>query len=147
MALFASMAGPALAAFAMAATERELDGHVFAYGDAGDTMLIVMSGAVITQRPNAPARRVEAGGVVGELAVLTREFTSLTPENCMKWGEIRPNNAEWRFGPADKLVELRDSGALEKIYNHLSSLVGWDRLIAIASAKQAKSGPIAANIQ
>ena len=49
--------------------------------------------------------------------------------------------------PADKLVELRDSGALEKIYNHLSSLVGWDRLIAIASAKQARTGPIAANIQ
>lgn len=49
--------------------------------------------------------------------------------------------------PADKLVELRDSGALEKIYNHLSSLVGWDRLIAIASAKQARLAPIAANIQ
>lgn len=35
--------------------------------------------------------------------------------------------------PAEKLVELRDSGALEKIYNHLTSLVGWDRLIAIAT--------------
>lgn len=35
--------------------------------------------------------------------------------------------------PADKLVELRDTGALEKIYNHLTSLVGWDRLIAIAT--------------
>lgn len=32
-----------------------------------------------------------------------------------------------------KLAELRDSGALEKIYNHLTSLVGWDRLIAIAT--------------
>lgn len=49
--------------------------------------------------------------------------------------------------PADKLVELRDSGALEKIYNHLSSLVGWDRLIAIASAKQAAAAPKAANLQ
>ena len=49
--------------------------------------------------------------------------------------------------PAEKLVELHNSGALEKIYNHLSSLVGWDRLIAIASAKQARTGPIAANIQ
>jgi hypothetical protein len=35
--------------------------------------------------------------------------------------------------PAEKLAELRDSGALEKIYNHLTSLVGWDRLIAIAT--------------
>lgn len=33
----------------------------------------------------------------------------------------------------EKLVELRDSGALEKIYNHLTSLVGWDRLVAIAT--------------
>lgn len=35
--------------------------------------------------------------------------------------------------PAEKLAELRDSGALEKIYNHLTSLVGWDRLVAIAT--------------
>lgn len=35
--------------------------------------------------------------------------------------------------PAEKLVELRDSGALEKIYNHLTSLVGWERLIALAT--------------
>lgn len=54
---------------------------------------------------------------------------------------------KFRALPADKIGELHNSGALEKIYNHLSSLVGWDRLIAIASAKQARSGPIAANIQ
>ncbi|ATQ41252.1 SapC family protein [Caulobacter mirabilis] len=35
--------------------------------------------------------------------------------------------------PGDKLIELRDNGALEKIYNHITSLVGWDRLIAIAT--------------
>jgi len=34
---------------------------------------------------------------------------------------------------AAKLAELRDNGALEKIYNHLTSLVGWDRLIALAT--------------
>jgi len=33
----------------------------------------------------------------------------------------------------EQLTKLRDNGALEKIYNHLTSLVGWDRLIAIAS--------------
>ena len=71
-ALFATMAGPALAAFATSAVQREVNGPLFAYGDAGDTMLIVMSGAVITQRPGGPARRVESGGVVGELAVLTQ---------------------------------------------------------------------------
>ncbi|HYG26594.1 MAG TPA: SapC family protein [Caulobacteraceae bacterium] len=38
--------------------------------------------------------------------------------------------------PDDKVLELHKSGALEKIYNHLSSLVGWDRLIAISAYRQ-----------
>lgn len=33
---------------------------------------------------------------------------------------------------ADKLVELRDNGALAQIYAHLASLQGWDRLVAMA---------------
>ena len=51
-----------------------------------------------------------------------------------------------RAVPAEKLVELRDSGALEKIYNHLASLVGWDRLIAFA-ALRGQAGPNGANLQ
>lgn len=31
--------------------------------------------------------------------------------------------------PADKLVELRDNGALSQIYAHMLSLLAWDRLI------------------
>ena len=34
--------------------------------------------------------------------------------------------------PAEKLAELRDNGALGQIYAHLTSLLGWDRLIALA---------------
>jgi hypothetical protein len=34
--------------------------------------------------------------------------------------------------PTEKLVELRDNGALAQIYAHLLSLVGWDRLISLA---------------
>mgnify|MGYP002526752134 CR=1 FL=1 len=34
--------------------------------------------------------------------------------------------------PAEKLAELRDNGALGQIYAHLVSLLGWDRLIAMA---------------
>lgn len=45
-----------------------------------------------------------------------------------------------------KLAELRDSGALEKIYNHLSSLIGWDRIVALAAAR-GQPGPAAANLQ
>lgn len=48
--------------------------------------------------------------------------------------------------PADKLVELRDNGALEKIYNHLTSLIGWDRLVAVASDRAIRrSGEVSAN--
>lgn len=41
--------------------------------------------------------------------------------------------------PAEKLVELRDNGALGRIYAHLVSLVGWDRLIAMAVMRQAQA--------
>lgn len=47
--------------------------------------------------------------------------------------------------PADKYLELRDNGALGQIYAHLLSLVGWDRLIAIAMARAAVEQPVAAN--
>jgi len=46
--------------------------------------------------------------------------------------------------PAEKLVELRDNGALGQIYAHLTSLLGWDRLIAMTFA-QAAAAPTAAN--
>jgi hypothetical protein len=45
--------------------------------------------------------------------------------------------------PAEKLAELRDNGALGQIYAHLVSLLGWDRLIAMAFQKAA--GQAAAN--
>ena len=47
--------------------------------------------------------------------------------------------------PADKYIELRDNGALAQIHAHLLSLVGWDRLIALAMARQAANEPVAAN--
>ncbi|MBI1405221.1 MAG: peptidase [Caulobacter sp.] len=39
----------------------------------------------------------------------------------------------------EKLVELRDNGALERIYNHMTSLAGWDRLVAVAAEKAAQT--------
>lgn len=47
--------------------------------------------------------------------------------------------------PTEKLVELRNNGALGQIYAHLLSLVGWDRLIALSLARQAQAQPEAAN--
>lgn len=46
---------------------------------------------------------------------------------------------------AEKLAELRDNGALGQIYAHLVSLLGWDRLIAMAFQKAAASQPVAGN--
>lgn len=46
--------------------------------------------------------------------------------------------------PAEKLAELRDNGALGQIYAHLVSLLGWDRLIALAFQRAANT-PAAAN--
>ena len=45
--------------------------------------------------------------------------------------------------PAEKFVELRDNGALGQIYAHLLSLVGWDRLVALALARQPQAPPAA----
>jgi hypothetical protein len=41
-------------------------------------------------------------------------------------------------------VEIRSNGALAQIYAHLLSLVGWDRLVALALAR-APAQPQAAN--
>jgi hypothetical protein len=46
--------------------------------------------------------------------------------------------------PAEKIIELRDNGALGQIYAHMLSLVGWDRLIALALTRSAQA-PEAAN--
>lgn len=46
--------------------------------------------------------------------------------------------------PAEKFAELRDNGALGQIYAHLVSLLGWDRLIAMAFTR-ASAQPTAAN--
>jgi hypothetical protein len=47
--------------------------------------------------------------------------------------------------PAAKLAELRDNGALQQIYAHLNSLLGWERLLIRASALAAAQTPVAAN--
>ena len=47
--------------------------------------------------------------------------------------------------PVEKLAELRDNGALGQIYAHLVSLLGWDRLIAMAFQRAAAAQPAAGN--
>lgn len=77
-ALFATVAGPVLAALATGATERGLTGELFATGDAGDAMFVVTDGVLVATREGVPPRRVIAGSVIGELAVLTRSPRAAT---------------------------------------------------------------------
>ena len=66
------MSGPALASLAARAAVRSISGPLFAQGADGDTMFVVTAGSLLAQRTGAADRSIEVGGVVGELAVLTR---------------------------------------------------------------------------
>jgi hypothetical protein len=70
-ALLASVPGPALAALAARATTRTVDGELFTAGAPGNSMFVVAKGTLLAHREPAAPRKIETGGVVGELAVLT----------------------------------------------------------------------------
>lgn len=40
------------------------------------------------------------------LAIVTRHFDQVSPENLLKWGAVHPEPNRYDFGPADRLVEL-----------------------------------------
>ncbi|WP_211096965.1 endo-1,4-beta-xylanase [Neolewinella litorea] len=46
------------------------------------------------------------GSDTAALRVLEREFTSITPENIMKWENIQPGPEEFDWAPADAYVDL-----------------------------------------
>jgi len=69
--LLGSLAGAALAELAGRAERQTIDGDLFRAGDAGDAMFVVVSGALVARRAGEPDRRIEAGDIVGELALLT----------------------------------------------------------------------------
>lgn len=71
----------------------------------------------------------------------TANFTPTNPDGT--FGE--PQKIADYFGvseeklsklPAEKYIELRDNGALPQIHAHLLSLLGWERLVALALVKQ-----------
>jgi len=87
-----------------------------------DLDLFVVREAVFTPR--------DANGVAGEPQKLAEYF-------AVSEDKLKTLSAE-------KLAELRDNGALGQIYAHLTSLLGWDRLIALAFQRAAET-PTAAN--
>lgn len=38
--------------------------------------------------------------------LIAREFNSITPENCMKWMHIEPEEGRWNWEPADRFVDF-----------------------------------------
>ena len=68
--------------------------------------------------------------------------TAATPQKLAEYFAVSEDKL--KALPAAKLVELRDNGALGQIYAHLVSLLGWDRLIAMAFQRAAQQ-PQAAN--
>ncbi|MGZ9099062.1 MAG: SapC family protein [Brevundimonas sp.] len=69
--------------------------------------------------------------------------TAATPQKIAEYFAVSEDKL--KALPAEKLAELRDNGALGQIYAHLVSLLGWDRLIALAFQKAAAAQPTAGN--
>lgn len=69
--------------------------------------------------------------------------TSAPPQKIAEYFAISEDKL--KALPAEKLAELRDNGALGQIYAHLVSLLGWDRLIAMAFQRAAAAQPAAGN--
>ena len=69
--------------------------------------------------------------------------TPATPQKIAEYFAVSEDKL--KALPIEKLAELRDNGALGQIYAHLVSLLGWDRLIAIAFQRAAAAQPAAGN--
>ncbi len=57
----------------------------------------------------ALSRAQNDGRDAAGLAIATRHFDSITPENLLKWEAVHPEPGRYDFGPADRFVELGQS--------------------------------------
>jgi len=62
--------------------------------------------------------------------------TAGTPQKLADYYGV--SEAKLRALPNDKFLELRDNGALAQIYAHIHSLMGWDKLVAVALNRAAQ---------
>ena len=99
-------------------------------------------------------RRTEAFvNLLKELDLFEVKRSTMTPANPDGTpGEPQPlaeyfavSEEKLRALPAEKLQELVGNGAVAQVYAHLTSLIGWDRLVAIAMAR-AVAAPTPANV-
>jgi hypothetical protein len=96
-------------------------------------------------------RTVNFVKLLQELDIFELKTANFTPTNA-DGSSGEPQKIAEYFGVSEdklnalapeKLVELRDNGALGQIYAHLLSLVNWDRLIALALARAPQTPPAA----
>jgi endo-1,4-beta-xylanase len=105
------------------------------------------AGAASTLRSAAAAKGRVVGAAVSTshfneaqyVNTWTSEFSSVTPENEMKWQNTEPNRGQFTFGSADQIVS-RAQGAGMKIRGHTlvwhSQLANWVNNINNASDLQ-----------
>lgn len=55
------------------------------------------------------------------MALVNKEFNSITPENCMKWGEVRNANGSWNWQHTDAFVDFGSKHNLHMVGHTL----GW----------------------
>jgi CRP-like cAMP-binding protein len=116
-ALFASVAGPALAALAARAARVPVAGELFAIGQPGDTMYVVTAGALAARRPGEDERRVAVGAVVGELAVLSHAPRAATLVAVDGDAEVLAIDRDTFMAAARRAPEL--------VLGLSSTLAGW----------------------
>ncbi len=96
-------------------------------------------------------RRTESFvGLLRELDLLAARETLYRPQNAdgtpgepQKIAEyFAVDEAKLGALTGDKLVELRDNGALTHIYAHLNSLLAWDKLIAMTMERNAAAASV-----
>ncbi|HTR01115.1 MAG TPA: endo-1,4-beta-xylanase [Candidatus Acidoferrum sp.] len=75
-----------------------------------------------------------------ELELVAREFTSITPENCMKWENIRTGD-DWHWDIADKYVAF---GQRNHMYIVCHNLI-WHSQIPRSVFQDANGQPLARN--
>ena len=72
--------------------------------------------------------------------LIATEFSSVTPENEMKWYAIEPERGKYEFGPADDIVE-RARDARQKVRGHTlvwhAQLPDWVRSLGEDDLRQA----------
>ncbi len=72
--------------------------------------------------------------------LIAAQFSTVTPENEMKWEQIEPERGEFEFGPADEIVD-RAREASQKIRGHTLvwhfQLPGWVRELGADDLRQA----------